>query len=77
MQVLKLSKLLLEVPLGPSGRHIYLINEGVVLKVADLDLGHRNLCEGVTTLIVEKICSIISELYEANRCCTFGIIKLR
>lgn len=62
MQILKLNKLLLKMPLGPPGGHIYLINKGVMLEMADLDLGHGDLCEGWDTLIVEKVCSIISEL---------------
>lgn len=66
MEVLKLSKLLLQVPLGPSRGYVYLINEGVVFEMADFDLGHRDLCDDPTTLIVEKVCSIISELYKAN-----------
>ena len=66
MQVLKLRKLLLEVPLGPSRSNVDLVDKGVVLEVTDLDLGHRDLSDGADTLIVEKVCSIISELYEPS-----------
>lgn len=62
MQILKLNKLLLEMPLRPPRSHIDLVNEGVVLEMADLDLGHGDLREVLGTLIVEKVCSIISEL---------------
>lgn len=74
MQILKLNKLLLQVPFGPSSSYIYLINEGIVLKMADFDLRHGDLGEGSDTLIVEKVCSIISELYKGKDISRVGFV---
>jgi hypothetical protein len=53
VQILELGVFLFEVPLGPAGCDIDLVDEGVALEVADLHLGHGDLHRAGRTLIVE------------------------
>ena len=56
---MELGVFFLEVPFGPSRRHVDLVNEGLVLQQTQLHLRHVDLDRGKDTVMVENWGSMI------------------